>query len=340
MQALVLEEFGRLVVAERPDPARGPDEVLIKVAAVGICGTDVHGFTGENGRRHPGQIMGHEASGHVADADPSTGFTVGQPVTFNPLINCGSCDACTSGAVQHCPTRRVIGVNPEIQAGFADLLAVPAENVLALPEGLRVEHGALIEPLAVAFNAVRRAGIVAGQSVLVIGGGPIGQSVSLVAREAGASTVVVSEINAERRALCERLNATTIDPTSGETAALFADIAGGPADVTIDAVGLTPTVGDALAATRAGGTVVLVGMGAKRLEFGAFDLTTMERSLVGSFCYGPTDFAKAVDWAGQNGELLAELVSAEVSFDQAQAAFEQLSGPDPAPGKILVRPEL
>nr|WP_239579272.1 alcohol dehydrogenase catalytic domain-containing protein [Microlunatus panaciterrae] len=334
---MVLKDFGRMVVADVPQPQQGAGEVLIKITAVGICGTDVHGFTGENGRRQPGQIMGHEAAGTVAATPADSGLRVGQAVTFNPLITCGACAPCHDGAEQHCADRRVIGVNPEIQAAFAEFVAVPVPNVVPLPDTLPVAHGALIEPLAVAFNAVRRAGVGAGDGVLVIGAGPIGQSVVLAARDAGAELIMVSDINAERRDLCARLGASTLDPTTADTATEYRARAGAAADVTIDAVGISATLQAALGATRPGGTVVLVGMGAKRLEFGAFDLTTMERSLIGSFCYTRADFARAARWAGSHAAELAGLVSAELPFDQAPRAFEQLAGSSPAPGKVLVR---
>lgn len=334
MLALVLEDFNRLEVLDRDLPSVGADEILIKVAAVGICGSDVHGFTGHNGRRQPGQVMGHEAAGTVA-AGP--GFEVGQPVTFNPMITCGTCAACTADQPQQCPRRKVIGVDPEISAAFAEFVAVPRGNVVALPDRMPVQHGALIEPLAVAFNAVSRGRIAAGDRVLVVGGGPIGQSCVLAAKAAGATSILVSEPNAGRREVCGRLGAQTVDPTNVDLAEQVVQLLGGSADVAIDAVGVTVSLQGALAGTKVGGRVVLVGMGRPTLELDAFAVSTMERSLIGSFGYTRTAFATAAAWAGEHPDELPALVSSEVRLDQAAAAFAQLAGTEPAPGKILVR---
>lgn len=338
MRALVLQDFGHLSVEDRPDPVAAAGEVLLTITSVGICGSDIHGFTGENGRRSPGQIMGHEASGVVADAGRSS-LQVGQQVTFNPLIACGQCPACQGGQPQYCPTRKVIGVNAEIQAAFAQQLALPAANVVPLPDPLPVTYGALIEPLAVAFNAVRRADISPGSDVLVTGGGPIGQSALLAAAAAKPGRIAVSEPDAGRRAVCKRLGAEVIDPTAGKVADQLADRWGGAADVTIDAVGISASVRDSLAATRFGGTVALVGMGTPRLELDAFDVSTAERRLVGCFCYTHDDFLAATAWAGENVDRVAGLVSKEVGLEDAAQAFTDLAGPSPAPGKVLVHPD-
>lgn len=340
MRVLELKDFGQLVVADRQQPAPGPGEVLIDVVATGICGSDIHGYTGENGRRVPGQVMGHETVGRIsaigADTD-SFGFTVGQPVTFNPLISCNACEACRAGQQQHCPERTVIGVNPAIISAFAEQVAVPADNVVALSAGIPIIYGALIEPLAVAFHAVRRARIRAGQKVLVIGGGPIGQSVILAALQEGAAQVLVSEMDPARRALCERLGATALDPTAAPLEQQVRTVFGSLADTTVDAVGIKPTISGALEATKFGGVVSLVGMGSPELVFNAYRVSTEEREIVGSFCYNNRDFRDAAAWVDQGSPVLAELISREVSMEDADAAFAGLAAADGTAGKVLVR---
>lgn len=336
MRALVLQQFHTMTVEERPRPEPKDGQALLAMTAVGICGSDLHGFTGENGRRTPGQVMGHEAAGVVVEPG-ATGLPVGRAVTFNPMLTCGECEACRAGHPQYCPHRRVIGVEPEIQAGFAEYLALPAANVVALPESLPVEHGALVEPLAVAFNAVRRAEIEPGAMVLVTGGGPIGQSAVLAAAAASPGAVAVSEPDPGRRKVCAALGAVPVDPGAGPVRDQLIAQWGRPADVAVDAVGITPSVRDSLAATRNGGTVALVGMGSPTLELQAFDLSTVERRLVGCFAYRHEDFLAATAWAGEHPDLVAGLVSTQVSLDEAPQAFTDLAGPHPAPGKVLVR---
>ncbi|MET4592275.1 alcohol dehydrogenase catalytic domain-containing protein [Arthrobacter sp. 754] len=340
MRVLELKDFRQLVVADRNEPAAGPGEVLIDVVATGICGSDIHGYTGENGRRVPGQVMGHETVGRIASLGTGTdsfGFTVGQPVTFNPLISCNSCEACDAGQQQHCPERTVIGVNPAIVSAFAEQLAVPAENVVALSAATPIVYGALIEPLAVAFHAVRRARIQPGHKVLVIGGGPIGQSVILAALQEGAAQVLVSEMDPARRALCERLGATALDPAAGQLDEQVRTHFGRLADTTVDAVGIKPTMASALDATKFGGVVSLVGMGSPELAFSAYRVSTEEREIVGSFCYNNKDFRDAAVWVDQGSPVLAELISREVSMEDADAAFAGLAAADGTAGKVLIR---
>jgi threonine dehydrogenase-like Zn-dependent dehydrogenase len=340
MRALVLKEFGRFAVEEVPTPEFGDHDVRIAVIATGICGSDIHGFTGKNGRRFPGQVMGHESVGRVdalgASVDPGS-LQVGQLVTFNPLILTPEDARTFAGREQHAPGRRVVGVDPAISAAFGEYLVVPQENVVPLPESMPVEYGALIEPLAVAFHAVARAGVERGNVVLVLGGGPIGQSLILAARRAGASRVVVSEPDAGRRALCTRLGAEAVDTADGPLPVQLAALGIEAADVALDAVGISPTVGSALESTRLGGTVCLVGMGSPTIELGAFLVSTGERSIVGSFTYTRDDFARAAAWASTAPEELRELVSGQVSLDEANEAFVGLAAGDGTPGKILVR---
>lgn len=343
MRALVLDDYSLIKVHEVPDLVPGPGEVLIKVAAVGICGSDIHGFTGANGRRFPGQVMGHEAGGTVAAVGAEAFGTVGTPVTFNPLIGCGQCEQCSGGTPQRCSERKVIGVSPEISAAFAEYVVVPARNVRVLPDGMSPIRGALIEPLAVAFHATRRAGITPGDVVLVIGGGPIGQSIVLAAQQYRPTRVLVSDLSSERRNLVASLGSPVapvevLDPTAGPLATQVRLLAGRLADVTIEAVGVSISLADALQATQPGGTVTLVGMGSPRLELDAYAISTHERSLIGCFCYTDQDFDTAVSWAGDHPDQLERLISAEISLDQAPQAFADLAGTQPSAGKVLVLP--
>lgn len=338
MRALVMKEIGSLQVEERPTPEPGPREVLIRVAATGICGSDIHGYTGENGRRFPGQVMGHEAAGTVAALGPDVDadLTVGQPVTFNPVVIPEEDREAFAGREQHSPRKVVIGVAREVSAAFADYLVVPATNVVPLPESLPIEHGALIEPIAVAVHAVRRVLRPGDTRALVVGGGPIGQSTVLALKMHEMETVYVSEPDPGRRALCERLGAIGLD-TEGRTLLEALADHGGPVDVTVDAVGVTATVRESLEATVMGGNISLVGMGSPQLEVAAYRISTDERSLIGSFTYSAQDFVDAAGYVASQPPELAELVSRTVGPAEADAAFAGLAAGDGTPGKVLVR---
>lgn len=340
MKALVLQEFGTMVVAERPDPTPGPDEVVIAMVATGICGSDLHGYTGETGRRSPGQVMGHESVGRIAavgDRVDDPALAPGTPVTFNPVVIPVDAAETFRDREQLCPDKYVIGVAPEVSASFAQLMVAPARNVVPLPETMPITYGALVEPLAVAVHAVRRAGVRPEHRVLVVGGGPIGQSVVLALQMIGVDTIVVSEVSAVRRELITRLGATVVDATAEGADTTIVEALGGPADVAIDAVGIDLTLATCVAATALGAVICLVGMGSRRIELDAYAISTGERSLVGSFTYTARDFADAAAWMGRAPEQAAELISREVPLSDGPRAFADLIAGDPTPGKVLVR---
>ncbi|GAA4991074.1 galactitol-1-phosphate 5-dehydrogenase [Yinghuangia aomiensis] len=338
MRALVLTDFGRLEVQDRIASEPGPGEVLIEIVATGICGSDIHGFTGANGRRTPGQIMGHEGVGHVASLGRGvTGLAVGTPVTFNPVVIPDEDVEEFGGREQHSPRKFVIGVRADYVSSFAQLMVAPARNVIALPGDMPIEYGALVEPLAVAVHAARRVDAASAHRALVVGGGPIGQSVVLALAMDGIHDVVVSETDPARRALVERLGARTIDPTIAPVPDQVRRLYGSLADVTLDAAGASSSVADALAATRPGGKVCLVGMASPRLELDAFSLTTEERSLVGSFAYSSDSFRAAASWMGAAPAVAAQLISRQVPLDDAPTVFAGLAARDGTPGKVLVR---
>jgi len=339
VRALVLEKFGQLALRDREDPPQpAPGEVAIRISFTGICGSDIHGFTGENGRRTPGQVMGHESVGRIYalgdESDPE--LRVGQVVTFNPLVGCGTCRSCRGGAEQHCPRKVVFGVHAHTVAAFAERVVVPRGNVVPLAGAAAEAHGALVEPLAVALHAARRAGITAGASVLVTGGGPIGQSVVLAARRLGATTVLATDVVPARRALCERLGATALDPSAAPVSDEVEALLGGPVDIAVDAVGVGGTMADALASTRLGGTVCLVGMGAPELTLPAYAVSTGERRIVGSFCYDAQTFRDAAAWVGEGDDVFDELITQVVPMPQAQESFLELAAGTDIAGKVLV----
>jgi threonine dehydrogenase-like Zn-dependent dehydrogenase len=343
MRALVLQDWWKLGVEDRPEPVAAPGEILVRPVATGICGSDIHGYTGENGRRSFGQVMGHETVGTVeaigAEVDANSAPAVGAVVTINPVIGCGRCDMCRSGNAQACATKSVIGVTASYTSAFAELISVPAANVIALPEGTPVEYGALVEPLAVGYHAARRGGIGPGSTVLVIGGGPIGQAGILAALRLGADAVAVSEPNEHRRGLCASLGAHVIDPGelgSGGLGEAAVSVLGRAPSVILDAVGTSGSVGAALDAAPLMSTVVLVGMGSPTLDLPAYEVSTKERSIVGSFCYTPAEFADTAAWVGTTDQNLGALIEGRVGLVDANEAFDGLARGDGTVSKILV----
>lgn len=341
MRALVFRGAWEMDVETWADPEPGPGEVLIAITATGICGSDIHGFSGENGRRHPGQVMGHETVGRVVavGGDVQSDLRPGTLVTVNPVIGCGRCAACAGGAEQSCSQRRVIGVTPEIASAFADLMLAPARNVVVLPETMPEEYGALVEPLAVGYHAALRGNCTPHDTVLVIGGGPIGQACVLAARRLGSQRVVVTEPNPRRRELVTALGAVAVDPATGDVAAAVAAVLGAPATLVLDAVGSTGSVDDATRCSSFGARIVLVGMNAPRIELAAYAVSTEERSVIGSFCYSAEDFRRTAQWVGGAPAELRHLIDGRVDLHGASTAFMQLARGDSQASKVLVFPQ-
>jgi len=340
MRALVLRDFYDIAVEERPDPVPGSGQAVVEVIATGICGSDFHGYSGENGRRHPGQVMGHETVGRIYELGPDAeALSVGQLVTVNPVMSCGECWACQSGQEQWCSRRVVLGVAPEIPAAFADRVAVPAANIVPLPEDMPEELGALVEPMAVGYHAVRRGQPRPEDRVLVIGGGPIGQACLLAARRLGVQALALSDVSPSRRDLCARLGAEVVDPSAGNLPKAVADRLSGPATLVVDAVGLSPTVADAMAASGLGSRIVLVGMGSPRLELSAYALSTEERALIGSFTYSAAEFADTAEWVGTVPDGIDALIDGRVGWEGAPQSFDDLARGRSTASKILVFPQ-
>lgn len=339
MRALVLEDFGRLTLTEMDEPVAVADEVLVRIIATGICGSDVHGYTGENGRRVRGQVMGHETVGVIESLGPDVSRAELRPgtiVTINPVILPAEDVIAFAGREQHDEMKRVLGVAPELISAFAEKVSVPERNIVPLPTAMPVLYGALIEPLAVAVNAVRRSKAGPEDAVLVLGGGPIGQSIVLALQMAGVTSIVVTEVMTSRQDLLRSLGATVVDPTTADVPSTVIDLLGRPVDVALDAVGMSQTLDQALSSTRLGGIVCLVGMGHRTLEMDAFKVSTAERSVVGSFTYANPDFEEAAAWLATAPEAAEALISHSVTLEEADSAFRGLASGDGTAGKVMV----
>jgi threonine dehydrogenase-like Zn-dependent dehydrogenase len=336
MRALVFHGPWNMAVEDRPEPQPGPGEVLLAIIATGICGSDLHGYTGETGRRQPGQVMGHETVGRVL-ADLTGHYRPGSLVTINPVLGCGRCAACAAGTPNHCPDRRVIGVQADISSAFAERMVAPAQNVVQLPESTPPDIGSLVEPLAVGYHAVQRGGLSDDDTIYVVGGGPIGQAVAIAARRLCAAVPVVAEIDPARRSLLNQLGFTTVDPAV-QTAADIVALLGGPPTVVVDAVGATATVQSALDISALGARVVLVGMATPRLDLAAYAVSTGERALIGSFSYDEDAFRDTASWASAHTAELEPLIEGRVDLDEAPEAFRAIASGTLTASKVLVYP--
>ena len=212
MNALVLSAYRQLTMQQQPMPLCGPDEALIRIAACGICGSDVHGYDGSSGRRIPPIVMGHEAAGAIASVGMNvSSLLVGDRVTFDSTIFCAHCEFCLRGEVNLCDNRQVAGVSCgeyRRSGAFAEYIAVPAHIVYKLPAAMPFTDAAMLEAVSVALHAVKLSGIRPGDAALVIGAGMIGLLVLQAAREAGCARVIVADVDASRLELASQLGAS------------------------------------------------------------------------------------------------------------------------------------
>ena len=243
MKALLLSQYNQLDIADLPAPVPGVDEILVRVAACGICGSDVHGFDGTSGRRIPPIVMGHEAAGVVTAAGPGvTKFKPGDRVTFDSTVYCGQCEFCLKEEINLCNDRQVIGVScgDYRRAGaFAEYVVVPHRIAYHLPEALSFQEAAMLEAVSVALHGVRVSEMKGGETVLVIGAGMIGLLTLQAAKAAGASRVLVADIDQSRLKRAEGVGADETLLLSGSELALeiLHRTAGRGVDLVLEAVG-------------------------------------------------------------------------------------------------------
>ncbi len=294
MKALVFEAPGRMPLRDRPRPVAGPGEVVVEVRAAGICGSDVHGFTGQTGRRTPGVVMGHEAAGVVMEVGSGVETVrVGDRVALRSILTCGACDQCTDGRANTCRNRRGLGM--ALDGAYAELVAVPAVLAVRIPESVSFHAAALVEPLAVALHAARAVRAGSHQRVLIAGAGTIGLLVLLALRAEGTGRVVVTDRSAHRLEAARLAGAeVTVLVSSDDAVPAILDATGGGADVAVDAVGIASALQQVVAAVRPGGRVICLGNSDPTVELPLQDVVSREVGLVGSYGF-TTEFEEAIE---------------------------------------------
>ena len=323
MRALVYIGPDQLELSEMAAPVPEPGEALVRVRYAGICGTDLHLWHGEMTAVRPPVIVGHELVGEVVE-DTTGRFAAGQRVAVEPLLVCGVCRACRDGASHVCRTLRVQGVHAN--GGAAELMATPTNRLHAIPDTLTWEQAACTEPASVAVHMVRRAGVDLGDTVLVLGGGPIGFLVASVARATGAKRVLVSELSQSRLELCRRAGLETIDASQADPIRVIRDLTDGEgADVVVEAVGHPVTVGQMVAACRVRGRILIGGIGGSAPPVDLAQVVFKELTLVGSRVYESRDMATALRLLGTGALNVDGLVTRTVPLEQAVSdGYERL----------------
>lgn len=343
MQALLLKEYKKLELTEMPEPNVGPDDVLVRVKACGICGSDIHGFDGSTGRRVPPLVMGHEAAGIVAKTGANVQqFHADQRVTFDSTIYCGKCYFCLRGEANLCDNREVLGVSPgeyRRHGAFAEYVVVPQRIMYPIPDALSFEHAAMIEPVSVAVHALKLTPIVLGDTAVVVGTGMVGLLVVQVLRLAGCSRVIAVDLDEKRLQLAADLGADLCLHAGRDdvTKAVRDCTSGRGADVAMEVVGNTAALQTALASLRKGGTLTLIGNLSPKVELPLQSVVTRQIHVIGS-CASAGEYPACIDLLARKAIRVDPLISAIAPLAEGVQWFERLYGGTAATMKVILQP--
>jgi len=332
MDALLLREYMKLEMVQMDVPEIGADDLLVRVRACGICGSDVHGLDGSTGRRIPPLVMGHEAAGVVQKVGSGVReFAPGDRVTFDSTIYCGQCAFCARGDVNLCDNRMVLGVSPgeyRRHGAFAEFVSVPKRIVYRLPDSLTFEQAALIEAASVAVHAVNLSNVTLGDRAVVIGSGMIGVLTVQALRAAGAANVIVVDPMESRLKMA-------VDSGATEVRTSAAGIAN--ADVVIECVGANESVQAAIACARKGATVTLVGNVTPRVEIPLQAVVSRQLRLQGS-CASNGEYPAVIELMARGMIRVDSLISAVAPLKEGAQWFDRLYRREGNLMKVILQP--
>jgi len=343
MKALLLTEYRQLSIEDVEKPSFSDDDILVRVEACGICGSDVHGYDGSSGRRIPPLVMGHEAAGVVDAVGKNVSqFQPGDRVTFDSTVYCGECQFCQRDQVNLCDNRMVLGVSCDDfrrYGAFAEFVAVPQRIAYQLPPEIPFEHAALIEAVSVAVHAVGRVPDIAGSTVLVVGSGMIGLLVVQALRAAGCRRILAVDQDNDRLELAKNFGADEVYCVTDESPVEWVRsvTAGQGVDAAWEVVGATPTVTAAIESVRKGGAVTLVGNLAPQVEVPLQAIVTRELTLYGS-CASNGEYPECIRLMSSGAINVAPLISATAPLEEGPAWFERLYSREPGLMKVVLKP--
>ena len=336
MKAAVYKGNQTIEVEDYPTPVVGPGDVLLEVSHCGVCGSDIH-FVLE-GWSPPNKVHGHEFSGTVVKVgDAVTAWKVGDAVVGGPTVRCGECEYCKAGRPNLCAGRGAVS-GGDWQGAFADYMRVPEGELLRLPDGLTLREAALTEPLTVALHGITLAKVAPGERVLITGGGPIGALTAAALVHRGITDVVVSEPSPVRRALCERLGATVVEPHELTTPSMPDQIVPEPFHAALECSGHAVAMEQCLGQLARTGRLVLVGAGIKPPRFDPNRIILNELVITGSFCYDADGFHAALEMlAAPNFPTDVLIEPEDIGLHELRDTIGRL-GAGEVPAKVMVAP--
>lgn len=324
MKAMLLTAPGMLEIVDLPDPRiEADDDVIVRVRAASVCGSDTHGYTGQGGRRVPPLVMGHEASGEVAAVGPAvSSVRAGDRVLVMPAISCLACASCVNGAYDACVDRKVYGA--DLPGSFAEYVRIKERAAIRIPDAVSFVQAALIEPLAVVVKGLARAHITAGDSAAVVGAGPIGLLAVAVLAQHRPRELVVLEPQQPRRELARSLGATlALDARDDDVAEVRRRTDGLGTDVTVEAVGLTASVKTAVDVTRAGGQLVWLGNVGRVVEIDEFKVIWNQLTIHASVGVTRAAMLRSIALIASGAVPVERIVTQEVPLVDGVEAFHR-----------------
>jgi len=343
MKALVLEEYNKLVYKDFPDPEIADNEVLVKVEAVGICGSDVHGMDGSTGRRIPPLVMGHEAAGLISSKGKDVeGWDVGDRVTFDSTIYKLDDWYTRKGMYNLSDGRMVLGVSPEEyrrHGAFADYVNVPQHILYRIPEEVTFTQASMVEPVAVAAHAVGLTPLEWNDTAVVVGCGMIGLFVIQVLRARGCGQIIAVDLEEDRIAIAKRLGADAgFNPAKNDIRNEISALTGGRgADVAFEVVGISDSVNTAIGSVRRGATVTLVGNLSPKAEIPLQAIVTKQIRLQGS-CAICGEYPAVLDMIARKEVNVEAILSAEAPLSEGAEWFRRLYDKEPGLIKVVLKP--
>lgn len=343
MKALVHTAANKFEIQDVPKPVPGPKDVLLRVKACGICGSDVHGMTGHTGRRQPPIIMGHEATGQIVEIGREiTKYKVGDRITFDSTVYCNQCHYCLQGRINLCSNRMVLGVSTgeyRRHGAMAEYLTVPEHIIFKLPDTVSYHQGALIEPLSISLHGVNRGKLKINDKVVVLGCGIIGLMAIQCAKLAGCGTLVAVDMNEARLDMAKKVGADiVVNPAKEKVMDVVLGLTGGEgADAVFEAVGLEKTVNEALSWVRKGGRLVLIGNLAPTVPIGLQSIVTREIDVYGS-CASAGEYQDCVDMIGSGRIKVEPYISKVAPLEEGQMWFDRLLAAKEPLYKVILEP--
>jgi len=342
MKALLLTEYNHLEMTDCAVPAPAPQEVLVRVAACGICGSDVHGYDGCSGRRIPPIIMGHEAAGTIESVGSGvTRFAMGDRVTFDSTVFCGVCAYCRRGETNLCGNREVLGVSCSDyrrDGAFAEYVSVPGHIVYHLPESISFTEAAMLEATSVAVHAVSLAEVGANSVALVMGAGTIGLLCLQALRAAGCSRLYIADVDESRLALANTLGATSAFVAGPDLEGQVRQLTNGEGvDVVVEAVGRKESIANSIDVVRKGGTIVLVGNISPEVPVALQKVVSRQIRLQGS-CASAGEYPRAMELMSTGAIKVKPLISVVAPLEEGPDWFQRLHARQPGLTKVVLTP--